>query len=181
MTARCPIEWEILVDYWAGELIPAEEDELEQHLFACAACTAQSARMAGVTEAVRAQIPPLLLPERVVELVARGLRVRENPMLPSERKDVVFPLEVDVLIHRLGGMDLATAEQVDFTLHVESSGRELASIENAPFDRAGGAVLLACQKHYAIFPPDTVAQVHVHDRTGAKRTFRYTILHQFGG
>jgi hypothetical protein len=53
------------------------------------------------------------------------------------------------------------------------------SSDDAPFDRARGEVLVACQQHYASYPPDTVAEVRVHDAEGRERLDTYTILHRY--
>ncbi len=181
MTASCasPVTWEQLVDYWAGELSGDVEGALEQHLMACAACTATSASVAALTEALRAQIAPLLTADALARLRATGLRIAENPMLPSERKQVPFPAEVDLLIHRLGGLDLSRATRVSFTLRIEETDRVVVEIDDAPFDLDAGAVLLACQHHFDVLPPNTVAEVRTHDDRGAETVAEYTILHQY--
>jgi hypothetical protein len=179
VTVAHPVKWETFVAYWAGDLPEEEELTLEEHLFACAECTRESARVAAVTETLRASIPPLLTPELYARLRAKGLRCLENPMLPGERKEQRFPRDVELLVHRLGGLDLADAENVHFTLRQEGTDHVMASMENAPFDRAGNAVLLACQHHYASLPPDTVAEIRVKDRSGREHVATYTILHHF--
>ena len=90
MSCAHPIPWATLVDYWAGELDEAETAALEEHLFGCADCTATSARVAAVTEAVREALPPVVSRARVDRLRARGLRVRENAFRPDERSEVDF-------------------------------------------------------------------------------------------
>jgi hypothetical protein len=92
---------------------------------------------------------------------------------------VTFPARSDLLIHRLGGLDLREAQRVSFVLSVESSGKVLIALEQAGFDRERGEVLLACQRHYAFLPPDTVAEVRVHRPDRPDDTARYTILHRF--
>jgi hypothetical protein len=174
-----PVAWETLVDYWAGDLAAAAEGDLESHLMGCASCSATSARVAALTEALRAEIPALLAPDQLARLRATGLRIDENPMLPDQRKRVAFPADVDLMIHRLGGLDLSTATQVSFTLRVEETDQVVVDIDDAPFDREGGAVLLACQHHFDIFPPNTVARVRTRHQSGAETVAEFTILHQF--
>jgi Putative zinc-finger len=174
-----PVSWAELADYWAGDLPPAVAERLEEHLFGCAACSAVSASMAAITEALRAEIAPLLTPDALDRLRARGLRIAENRMLPHERKRVPFPAEVDLVIHRLGGLDLSRATRVGFTLRIEGTDRVVVDIEDAPFDRATGTVLLACQHHFDVLPPHTVAEVRARDDSGAETVAEYTILHDF--
>jgi hypothetical protein len=145
----------------------------------CATCSATSARVAAVTETLRAEIPALHAPEALARLREKGLRIEENRVLPDERKRVPFPTDVDLMIHRLGGLDLSTATRVSFTLRVEETDRIVVDIDDAPFDREGGAVLLACQHHFDIFPPNTVARVQAHHDSGAETVVEFTILHQF--
>jgi hypothetical protein len=174
-----PVSWEQLVDYWAGELSAELEASLEEHLMGCAVCTAASASVAALTEALRAEIAPLLTADAIARLRAKGLRIAENPMLPAERKQVPFPADIDLLIHRLGGLDLSRATRVSFSLRVEETDHVFAEIDDAPFDRDSGAILLACQHHFDVLPPNTVAQVRTHDEGGTVTVAEYTILHLF--
>jgi hypothetical protein len=174
-----PVSWEQLVDYWAGELDGAVEASLEEHLFGCAACTATSASVAALTETLRAEIATLLTADAVARLHARGLRIAENPMLPAERKQVPFPADIDLLIHRLGGLDLSRATRVSFSMRIEESDQVVVEIDDAPFDRDAGAVLLACQHHFDVLPPNTVARVRTQDDRGTVTVAEYTILHLY--
>lgn len=178
---REPVSWEALVDYWSRDLPAAEQEAIENHLFGCAACCAASAGVAAITEALRSEIPPLLTREALAVLRAGGLRIVENRMAPGERKQVPFPATADLLLHRLGGLDLSRASRVRFTLRVEGSDQPIVEIDDAPFDRESGAVLLACQHHFDVFPPDTVAEVRARDDSGAETVAEYTILHQYAG
>jgi hypothetical protein len=181
MSAPCEsmASWETLVDYWAGELPRAEEDALEEHVMGCDDCARASARVAAITETFRSMLAPVIDKETLERLRARGLRILENPMLPGERKAVLFPAEIDLLIHRLGGLDLSRAARVTFEIRDEVSGRLLGAVEDAPFDRDSGTVLIACQKHYAHMPPDTVIEIRTQEDSGTEASTRYTVLHRF--
>jgi len=172
-----PIPWAILVDYWAGALTVPETDQVDEHLFGCGACTAASARVASVTETARQILPPALSRARLDSLRAGGLRVRENAFSPGERRTVGFDGGVDLLIHRLAGLDLAGADHVSLQVLVESTGERLFALDHVPFERDEGAVLIACQRHFASLPPDTRFEVTVHAATVTN--VAYTILHQF--
>jgi anti-sigma factor RsiW len=179
MTCPSPVAWETLVDYFAGELDAAASDAVEEHLFGCADCTAAGEHVAAVTEAIRAAIPPVVLRRRIEGLRARGARVRENDFLPGERREVRFAADTDLLIHRLAGLDLTDAERVGFRVLSESTGAVISEMDAAPFDPAEGAVLVACQRHYAELPHDTVMAVSIHAPGAPPRTATYTILHRF--
>src|SRR5262249_43693640 len=123
-------------------------------------------------------IPPALSSNGLQRLRSRGLRVREHPLAPGGPHDAVFPNDADVLLFRLSGLDLTRASDVELTMRVEGSGEVLMS-ERAPFDRDGGEVLLACQRHFATFPPNTVAEVRIRDAEGRESVTHYTIHHHF--
>jgi anti-sigma factor RsiW len=177
--ATHPIAWAVWVDYWAGELAPEVESAVEEHSMACDECTRTSARVAAISEALRAALPPVISAAQVAKLVAQGRTIVNNDMQPRERRDVIFPREADLLLHRLGGLDLSVAEAVSFRMLVESSGEVLVALDDVPFERDQGRVLVACQKHYAVMPPDTVAEITVRDGAGAEHVATYAILHRF--
>lgn len=179
MSCPTPVPWETLVDYWAGELDDAATEAVEEHLFGCADCAAAAARVAAVTETVRAAIPPVVSRRRLEQLRAGGARVRENAFTPDERREVIFPADADFLIHRLGGLNLTGAERVGLQITIESTGDVMVSVDDVAFEPAEGAILVACQRHYAALPPDTVMTVSIHALGAPPRTASYAILHRF--
>ena len=183
MTCANPIVWPALVDYWAGDLNDAETAAVDEHLFGCESCTTASARVGAVAQALRSAIPMVMLRSAVERLRARGAQIRENGFEPGDRREVEFSADAELLIHRLGGLDLAGAGRVDVRITAESTGALVSAVEAVPFDPAEGAVFIACQRHYADLPHDTVMSVSIHP-TGAAagappRTATYTILHRF--
>ena len=179
MSCPNPVAWPTLVDYWAGDLDDSATAAVEEHLFGCADCTTVAARVAAVTESVRAAIPPIISHAHVERLRARGAQVRENEFAPGDRREVAFPIDADLLVHRLTGLDLTNAERVDFRITEESTGALVAAVDDVPFDRGAGAVLVACQRHYAALPHDTVMSVSIHAPGAPPHTATYTILHRF--
>lgn len=181
MSATCPsaLAPDELAAYWSDDLAPADVDRIDEHLMGCAVCSAASVRVAAVTEALRSMIPTFVDHAKLEVLRARGLRIEENPLQPDERKSVVFRAELDLLIHKLGGLDLTSVENVGIVVTVEETGQVLVDEPSMPFDRDSGEVLIACQRHFVAFPPNIVAEVRVRDATGATRTARYPIPHVF--
>lgn len=165
---------EDLVAYFAGD--HPDETAVEEHLFGCGACTREAARVAGVTETIRDMVSPVVRRSTVDRLRAKGKRVMDNRVARGSRGDVIFPRDVDFLIHHLEGLDLTTATRVDVRVSAESSGQEITHLDDVPFDRDAGAVFIACQRHFEAFPPDTVIDVTVHSTHGDVRE-RYPILH----
>jgi hypothetical protein len=178
MTCPRPVSWEDLVAYWAGDLSPAEVDRIDDHLMGCGPCSDESARVSALVEALRAFVPPIVTRAALEGLRARGARIEESTFAPGERRTVVFGRDVDLLIHRLAGLDLANATRVRVTVRVESTAQVIFEDPNAPFDAQEG-VLVACQRHYAAYPLDTVFEVRAIETSGAERSGVYTILHLF--
>ena len=177
MTCSTPISWADLVLYWAGDLPPAQADGLEEHLMSCASCSAQSARVAAVVEAVRDLIPPVVDRAALTRLRARGMRIEENSFVPGQQP-VTVPPQADLLVHRLTGFDLSSARRVSVAVRIESTNALLVEDPNAPFDAADG-ILIACQRHFAELPPDVLIEVSAFDSAGIERTVRYSIPHVF--
>lgn len=181
MTAcPAPLSWDTLVDYWAGDLAHGEMKRVEEHLFGCATCAEAAARVASITEVLREVLPPAVSRARLDALRAAGLRLRENTFTPGERRTVLFERDADLLIHKLGGVDLTGAAHVSLQVVVDSTGERLFGLDEVPFERDEGAVLIACQRHFASLPADTRFELAVH-RAGAPTVtrFAYTIVHQF--
>lgn len=178
MSCDSAIGWDELVAYWALDLSETDVARIDVHLMGCAECTATSARVAAVVGAMRAAIPPVVTRAFVEELKSRGLAVRENVFSPDERKAVVFAAELDLLIHRLTGLDLSNTRRVELVVRSESSGEVLLVHPNAPFDAHEG-VLIACQRHFASQPADTVFEVRAVQASGAEQRATYPIPHFF--
>jgi hypothetical protein len=173
---RAPIGHERLVAYWVGDLDAAEVAAIDDHLFGCDACTEESGRLAGLVQAFRTQIPPVITRDELERLRAKGAVLVETAFLPG-RTQVVFDPRADLMIHRLGGLDLAHAERVEVTVRFESGGTAFEE-PFAPFDRERGEVLIACQRHFAMFPPDVVFDVRVHTPAAMTET-TYVVPHVY--
>ena len=181
MSATCdaPIGWEALVAYWADDMDAAETDRIDEHLLGCGTCSAESASVAALAGALRSILPPFLDHARLETLRAKGLRIRENPVHPDERKPAVFPADIDLLILKLKGLDLTAATTVGISITVEETGEVLLAEPTVPFDRDSGEVLIACQRHFAGYPPNVIAEVRTSDASGSQRTERYPLPHVY--
>lgn len=177
MSCAAPVSWEELVLYWAGDLASEQTTRLDEHLMGCADCSAQSARVAALVQGLRDLIPPVVTRAALARLRARGTRIEENTFSPG-RQTVVFRRGIDLLVHRLAGVDLAGAKRVRVAVRVESTGALLVEDPNAPFDVEDG-VLIACQRHFVDLPSDVLFEVSAIDASGTERTARYAIPHVF--
>ena len=178
MSCSAPLAFETLVAYWAGDLSDTEADALDEHLMSCGSCSASSARVQSVVAALRVALPPAVDRATVERLRAAGARIQENTFLPDQRKTVAFPPDLDLLIHRLIGIDLAGVEQVDLTVRSESTGELLVEAPGVPFDAREG-VLIACQQHFRNLPADPVFELRALAAAGVARRARYVIPHVY--
>jgi hypothetical protein len=174
------LSFEELTAYWADDLTPSELERIEAHLFGCESCTREAARVSSVVAALGKLLPPIIDHAKLAELGTSSLSIEENPVRIGERRPVVFRQGLDILIHRLTGLDLTLAERVAVTVSVEETGDVLFAMDRVPFDRDSGEILVACQRHFAVFPPNVVFQVQTHDRAGQTREARYAIPHLYG-
>jgi anti-sigma factor RsiW len=179
-TCATPIAFEQLVDYWTSELDAAAIDAIEDHVFACARCAAEMERVHGLVGVFREHLPPLISNEQLEELRAKGHVIVETTFEPGVRRGVTFEREYDFMIHHLAGLSLGGATRVSVTVRIESTGDVVHVEPFAPFDRERGEVLIACQKHFAMFPPDVVFDVRVHAASGSMpKVSTYSIPHVF--
>ena len=177
MICAHPLAWERLVAYWAGDLPQAELDTIDEHLMGCAACSAEAERVAALVAALHAFIPAVVSRAELESLRARGLRIEENTFLPGQRTIAHFRPGLDVLVHRLSGLELSRAERVALTVRVESTGQVFLSEPDVPFEPREG-VLIACQRHFEHAPPDVQFEVTVSSG-GVDVSTVYPIPHVF--
>ena len=160
-----PVDHERLVAYWANDLKADEIAAIDEQIFSCDGCAHDAQRVSTVVEAFRSMLPPVISREQLDALRAEGRVIRDNEFEPGVRKTAVFERDVDLLIHHLRGLELADAERVSVVVRSEGSGAIFEELF-APFDRERGEVLIACQRHFASFPPDVAIDVRVY-RSGA--------------
>jgi hypothetical protein len=176
-----PINFEYLVAYWLGELRAAEEEKIEEHLFACAHCAARlewlAALAAGVRAAVRAGRVGLMVSAPFVEAMKRsGLRLREYRLDPGTTVNCTIRADEDAVVSHMRA-PLAGVTRVDALERVEVGGVAQAEVrvEDVPFDLASGEVLF--------IPPPRVMPAHTmrmrlvsvgEGRTALGSTFAHT-------
>jgi hypothetical protein len=105
--------------------------------------------------------------------------VEENPVRPGERAPVLFRRDVDLLLHRLGELDLSRAERVQVRVSSEKTGEVIMESPAVPFETATGEVLIACQRHFSSRPHDVVFEVSVFEAGVAKSSATYFVPHIF--
>ncbi len=116
---------QVLLDYWAGDLPPAEADRLEEHLFACRDCSGRLEELASIG----AGLASLVRQGRISGAVSRalvnrmqraGVRIRQYSLSPGETVPcAVFP--GDDLVMAALHADFTGVESV--TLSISSPAR----------------------------------------------------------
>ncbi|UCH28869.1 MAG: hypothetical protein JSV06_11405 [Myxococcales bacterium] len=156
MTTPCPhgVSPESWIDFFAGDLDEETGQRLEELLFECPQCAAEAERWGAIAGSSAEAIPPVIATDTLRALQTRGETITENAMQPGESRRAFFPDGGRLLIHRLQGLDLGSADSVNLALST-SEGAPLARFEDVPFDRDAGEVIVACQRHFGeSFPPE---------------------------
>jgi hypothetical protein len=144
---EAPIADKALLEYWARDLAAAEETErLEQHLFACGACSARLQSLAslgtGLTSLVRQGRVSGVVSRALLNRMQRdGVHVRLYSLAPGETVPCcVFPGD-DLIVTALRA-DFSAVEAV--TLTVTGPGESPFSLlDNVPLSRPDGEVFWA--------------------------------------
>jgi hypothetical protein len=182
-----PIEHETLLAYWLGELPPAQEAPLEEHLFACAACSARleelGALASGIRAAVRAGAVKAVISVPFLETLKRqGLRIPEYRVPPGGRADCTLRAEDDAVVGRMQ-VQLAGVKRVDALQRLEAGGKvSEARVEDVPFDAAAGEVLfLPSAAELRRLPAHTMRmRLMAVDEAGERSLGEYTFAHTPG-
>ena len=177
MSCTTPLTDVQLVAYWADDLDDAALTDLEDHLFACDECLARATQISQVVQAFR-RLPPVISHADLAGLRTQGVTIVENDFTAEQRQSVTFERHVDFMIHHLTGLDLAAADRVEVIVRDES-GHVMFEEPLAPFDPDKGEVLIACQRHFAVFPRDVVFDVRVHRAAAPTAVSTYFIPHVF--
>jgi hypothetical protein len=145
VTCRTPIDYETLTAYWLGELPAAREDPLEEHLFACAQCSARLEQLAALSAAVRAVVKAgrigMVVSEPFVAAMKRaGLRLREYRIDPGGSVNCTIAADDDAVVSRIR-VPLAGVTRLDI-VRMPLAGDGGVRVSDIPFDAAAGEVLV---------------------------------------
>ena len=137
------LDFEQLVDYWLGD-----GDKVEEHLFACAECTARLEWLAALSDGVRAAVRAgafgMVIPAPLVAAMKRaGMRLREYHTDPGATVSCTFRAGDDAVVShiraRLGGVKRVDAL---WTAEVDGIRQPVVRLEDVPFDPAAEEVIL---------------------------------------
>lgn len=167
-----------LADYWSGDLAEADEHTLEEHLFDCDACTASSAAVADLVDALRARLPASLTDRAIARLDRQGVRMRHTPIRAGERVTVTFDRDLDLLVHHLRHDALAGVERIDCEVANAADGAQLMVVPDVVFEPLSGEVNMVCLRHYVeIFPPDAALRLVAVEPDGRRLLGEYVVEH----
>ena len=92
-----------LIEYWLGELDAPDEQLVDEHVLACAACSARLQSLVDLGAAVRGELErgtfAFVLPASFVDrLKAAGVRVREYALDPGGSVDCTVTRDDDLVV-----------------------------------------------------------------------------------
>lgn len=138
------IDIEMLVAYWLGE---SAGEELEEHLFACAACSARLEEIAALGAGIRAaaregRVAAVISGPFLEALRRQGLRIREYRVPAGGSVECTLRARDDAVVSRLEA-PLAGAKRIDVLFRVELGGEVTEQrVEDVPFDPGAGEILV---------------------------------------
>ena len=173
----------ILSDYWLGALEQAEEERVEEHLFACAECAARLEEVAALAEGLRRVVQEGSLMMVVSDVFLNrakqnGARVREYAPPTGSSVQCTVTAEDDLLVGRLAA-DLRALKRIDLSLR-DPSGTEQFRLVDIPFAPDEGGVLWQQSITFAKAAPTStmVARLLAVDEKGAESLVgEYTFNH----
>ena len=175
MTCADPIPFETLVDLWTGELAAVES--VEDHLFACDDCAAQSAQLDRLVGSLLYFVPPVLTRGLRDRLEERGLRILDMAFDPGAHGEAYFAADLDLLVFTLRA-ELANAQRVDLDV-LDATGHVHFAFTGVPFDPVRGEVLIACQQHFRDYRSegDPEFRIYAVEAGTRRRVGSYIIKH----
>jgi hypothetical protein len=138
--AACTTQPQELLEYWLGELDAAAEQRLDEHLFACAACTEKLRALVELGAGIRGELLrgtlAFVLPALFIDrLKAAGLRVREYALDPGGSVDCTVTPDDDLVVSILRA-PLEGVRRLDVLIDDSTTGSHRAV--DVAFDPAAG-------------------------------------------
>ncbi|HXH50186.1 MAG TPA: hypothetical protein VNM47_12650 [Terriglobia bacterium] len=147
LRARCanPIETTVLADYWPGLLPEAEEEAVEEHLFACDECGDRLREVISLAEGLRnlarrANLRMVVSDKFLRRAAEEGLTVRQYALPRGGSVQCTVTAEDDILIAHLAA-DLKGSKRVDLAI-CDERGAEQARMRDLPVNPSAGDVIM---------------------------------------
>jgi hypothetical protein len=187
MSVPCerPLEWQVLVDYWFGDLEAQDpayaEEAVEEHLLACDECSGRLRDLASLGQEVRRMVREggveMVVTRSFLEWAAReGLRIREHRVGPGGRCNCTAAPEDDLLIGRLQ-CDLKGVSRLDLVWKME--GGVERRIEDVPISGDARELILcpAMSEMRRMGHATWCAQLLAQEAGGERLLGEYTFVH----
>ena len=184
MSCVNPLADTVLIDYWIAALSKAEEEAVEEHLFACDECGDRLREAIALADAVRSLAREgsllMVVSDAFLERVAeQGLRVRQYAPPNGGSIACTVTAEDDFLIGRLTA-DLRGATRIDLAF-CDGQGTERLRLSDIPFHSDSPGVAFQQSITYAKAAPSEtmIARLIAFDQTGGESllgefTFNHT-------
>jgi hypothetical protein len=148
--AACTTTPQELSEYWLGELDEARELNLDEHLFACFACSERLRALVDLGAAIRREFSSgtlsVVLPERFIRRVKEaGLRVREYSLEPGGSVDCTVTRDDDLVVAYLHA-PLHNVRRLDLLIDDTTSGKHRAN--DVAFDAEAGSLVAVTSTAY---------------------------------
>lgn len=132
-----------LLDYWIGDLPPAQQEAVDLHLLACDACGAQVDEIAALAAGVRSafdegRVHAFVPPAFIDRLGERGVRVRRYRIPRNGSVNCTVTPDDDLLATTLE-VPLEGVTRLDAVSDVEGTSQVVRDI---PFDASQGVVVM---------------------------------------
>lgn len=183
MTCKNPIDFEMLVAYWLGELPANLEAELEDHYFGCAHCSRQLGGLVTLAAGVRAavqdgEVSMVVSAPFVDAMKQAGLRLREYRLEPGGSVNCTIRADDDAVVSRVRA-PLAGVGRLD-VVSTQGAGTPEVRLADVPFDAMTGEVLIIPSAAWLKTMPAFTMRMHLiavgdaGDRPIADYTFNHT-------
>ena len=178
--------FDTLAAWWLAEL--PGDDALEEHLLACAHCTAHLEWLAALSDGVRASVRAgrvgLFVSRRFAdELVQAGLRLREYNLDPGGSVNCTIRADDDAVLSHIRA-PLAGVKRVDALRRITVGGVEQPEerISDVPFDLAAGELLFIPTPARLKKMPSYTTHLRLVavDEAGERALGEYTFRHSAG-
>jgi hypothetical protein len=161
-----------LVDYWIDRAA-AFDELLEEHVFACAACTTRLEWLAAIAETMPSVLEQrggrrlVLTGDTVEHLERRGVRLRQYHFDDARRIECTVGFDDDLVVSWIP-LEVADDETVSGIMRAPD-GSEFSRLDDAPVDRARGALILASAAETLLRLPDIELRLQL-SATGPRGT-----------
>lgn len=177
-----PLDLPVLLDYWLGDLAPAEEERVEEHLLGCAACSERMGDLVALTDGVRSLanlgvVRAVVTSAFLERLIDEGLRVREYRLVPGGSVECTVTPSDDLVAARLAA-DLRGAQHIDL-VKCDAEGREENRLKDIPVSASAREVVLLERIDRLRALPAGVHRVRLvaPDADGERLLAEYTFIH----